>query len=64
MQGLGSIQGRSGRIWMKQVLVAMGMGDEAALGEAVLEQWLWPLSLHGPGTLTSLKMTENAIFPG
>lgn len=49
---------------MKQVPVAVGMGDEAALGEAVLEQWLWLLSLHGPGTLTSLKMTENAIFPG
>ena len=30
-----------------------------SLGEAVLERWLWQLSLHGPGTLTSLMMTEK-----
>lgn len=30
-----------------------------SLGKAVLEQWLWQLSLHGPGTLPSLTMTEK-----
>ena len=32
-----------------------------ALGEAVLEQWSWQLSLHGAGTLTSLEMTEHVV---